>query len=687
MRKGLTYMLSTCLMLGLPTITQAQELGDSKESVEPLITNEMIAYPLNRLDSEKVDTQGSYNLNLVSDLPAEDAPFTSTIGNNAITSKAQAESTPNQVSVEKEELAGESQSSEGQADESGLYKANVTGELEKEITGNSTGNNGELSVKPSKEVLQKENEGALNTNELSAKKDIKKADPVLSLSIVGLNITILGENKHSNSLLSRSLLSVELNSSLSLKKQADEQLAQHPNNDLHLLGIGLGLPVLGNVSANVLGQTKANSKEEQSTHRTLLGVDITGSKLVGDAHVGVLEGGKILRDNEEKRHGGLAVVELHNIFWKTHLGVAEFDKVEAPDYEKAHAGLVIVDVNNTPLGDGHLGLAEVKKVETPNYSEFHSGLIIGDVMNTPLGNAHLGLIEYQQTETDEYKSSNGGLVVVDIKDSPINDSHIGIGEFQQVEKKDPVPTQEKPKEEQKQEEQLGTKPVEGNPENGGGNESTKPGNLDQPSSPVRPSNPNQPSNPDQSSDSGNPGQLPPSTPANGGNQEQPGKVILPGTENDVDEKPADIHENAKVNEIILANDQEKNDPIAKFIEELIDTGNKMILNQPNTDNLSQLKNGLDEEQKNRNRPLGSQMVLIFAFSSSANGGSSTNGPSGSSGSSGSNGGSGIAAYLDHAYTNNIDLNNQMNCILDELSDQWIKGPPIEPPKSSFFLVA
>jgi hypothetical protein len=605
-RKGLTYMLSTCLILGLPTITQAQELSKSKESVEPLIANETIIYPLNRLDSEKVDTQESYNLNLASDLPAADTPFTATIGGNA---KVLAESTniseqPNQVLVEKEGLAGESQSSEGQVAESGHYKANVTDGLEKETNGNPVKNRGKL------------------------------------------------------------------------------QLAQQLSNDSHLLGIGLRLPVVGNINANILGQKKASSNEEQSTRRTLLGVDITGSKLVGDAHVGVLEGGKILRDNEDRRSGGLAVVELDNMFGKTHLGVAEvreqtseninklqsgllladlgdtpfgdahfgvaeFNKVEAPDYKEVHTGLVIADVNNTPLGDGHLGIAEVKKVETPDYNEFHSGLIIGDVTNTPLGNAHLGLIEYQQTETDGYKSSNGGLVVVDI-DSPINDSHIGIGEFQQVEKKDPVPTQEKPKEEPKQEEQHDTKPAEGNPGNG----STQPGNLDQPS------------------DSVNPGQLPPSTPINDGSEEQPGKVTSPKAENNLDE--------------ILTNAQEKKDPIAKLIEELTDAGNKIILNQSNTDDSGQLKNVLDEEQKNRNHPLGPQMVSMFTSSGSTNGGSSTNG---SSGSSGSSGGSGIAAYLDGAYTNDIDLNNQINHILDELSDQWIKGPPVEPPKSSFFLAA
>ena len=647
MRKGLTYILSTCFILGLPTITQAQELGQSKESVEPLIKNETITYPLNRLDSEKVNTQGSYNLNLASDLPAADVPFTSTIGGNA------------------ERLTGKSQSSKGQVAESGHYKANVTGELEKKITGNYVKNKNELSVKPSKEILQKENKGALNTNELPAK-DNKKVTPSLSLGIgeLNININILEEKR--------------------------------------LLGIGLGLPVVGNVNANILGQTKASSAEEQSTRRTLLGVDITGSKLVGDAHVGVLEGGKVLRDNEEERNSGLAVVELDNIFGKTHLGVAEareqisgninkfqsglllaglkdtpfgganfgvaeFNKVEAPDYKEVHTGLVIADVNNTPLGDGHLGIAEVKKVETPDYNEFHSGLIIGDVTNTPLGNAHLGIIEYKQTETDEYKSANGGLVIGDIKDSPIiDDSHIGIGEFQQVEKKDPAPTQEKPKEEPKQEEQPDTKPVEGNPGNKDGNGST------------------QPSNPDQPSDCVNPGQLPPSTPVNDGSQGQPGKEASPKTGNNATETPADIHQNTKVSEIILANDQEKNDPIAKLIEELIDAGNKTILNQSNTDDLSQLQNVLDEEQKNRNHPLGSQMVSIFTSSSSTNGGSSTNG---SSGSSGSNGGSGIAAYLDYAYTDDIDLNNQMNHILDELSDQWVKGPPIEPPKSSFFLVA
>jgi hypothetical protein len=638
MRKGLTYILSTCLILGVPTITQAQELGESKESVEPLIQNETITYPLNSLDSEKVNTQESYNLNLAS----ADAPFTST---------------------------------KGQVAES---KANVTGELEKEIAENSGENKGELSAKPSKEVLQKEDKGALNTNALPAKKDNKKATPSLSLGIGGLNINInvLGEKR--------------------------------------LLGIGLGLPVVGNVNVNILGQTKASSAEEQSTRNTLLGVDITGSKLVGDARVGVLEGGKVLRDNEEERNGGLAVVELDNIFGKTHLGVAEvleqtsgninklqsglllaglkdtpfgdanfgvaeFNKVEAPDYKEVHTGLVIADVNNTPLGDGHLGIAEVKKVETPDYSEFHSGLIIGDVTNTPLGDAHLGLIEYKQTETDEYKSSNGGLVIGDIKDSPIiDDSHIGIGEFQQVEKKDPAPTQEKPKEEPKQEEQPDTKPVEGNPGNKDGNGSTQPENSEQPI------NQDQPSNPDQPGDCVNPGPLLPSTPVNDGSQEQSGKATSPKTGDNVTETPADIHQNTKDSETILANDQEKKDPIAKLIEELVDAGNKIILNQSNTDDLSQLQNVLDEKQKNSNHPLGSQVVLIFTSSSPTNGGSSTNG---SSGSAGSNGGSGIVAYLDYAYTNDIDLNNQMIHILDELSDQWVKGPPIEPPKSSFFLVA
>lgn len=109
-------------------------MGGSKESVEPLIKNETVTYSLNRLDSEKVDTQGSYNLNLASDLPAANAPFTSTIGGNA------------------ERLTGESQPSEGQVAES---KANDSGELEKEIAENYVENKGELSVNQARKCSKK----------------------------------------------------------------------------------------------------------------------------------------------------------------------------------------------------------------------------------------------------------------------------------------------------------------------------------------------------------------------------------------------------------------------------------------------------------------------------------------------------------------------------------------------------
>jgi len=61
--------------------------------------------------------------------------------------------------------------------------------------------------------------------------------------------------------------------------------------------------------------------------------------------------------------------------------------------------------------------------------------------------------------------------------------------------------------------------------------------------------------------------------------------------------------------------------------------------------------------------------------------------SGSAGSSNANAGLGIAALLSSDCLCEIELSNQMSKQQIELSDQWRKPPPIDPPQASFFLYA
>jgi hypothetical protein len=115
-------------------------------------------------------------------------------------------------------------------------------------------------------------------------------------------------------------------------------------------------------------------------------------------------------------------------------------------------------------------------------------------------------------------------------------------------------------------------------------------------------------------------------------------------------------------------------------EELTNASSKMVLHKqfenhspvlgkPNVPNLN--------DSSNSDVPL-----ALFSVSSSSGG--SVN-ASGFGGSASSGFGSGADALVDSVFQKEMELKSQVKFFLQELSDEWIMAPPINPPQASFFL--
>ncbi|MDQ0215280.1 hypothetical protein J2S13_001680 [Oikeobacillus pervagus] len=591
------------------------------------------------------------------------------------------------------------------------------------------------------ESVQASEEKAPMMNE-SLEEEKEKIMPVLSIRLLGLSINILGENKRKNSPFKRSLISFDINESLKVRKDADEKLEgqQTLKDNWGLLGIGIGIPGVGNLQLDlfpakvvktktgtklsseggVLGLRisdakdrdvfnlnviagkgeKSEKSEDYSSQGGLLGLGLSDSKKTKTLDLNVLFGKKVKKDDNEFSTGGLAAIDVKNPAGNAHVGVIESTKQVIGDTTKTRSGVLLADLTDTQIGDAHLGVGEVSTVVSPNHKEVHAGVVLGDIKNSPLGDNHLGVIEYHKKETEDIKTSSGGLVIVDTKDSPIGDVHIGVGEWSTKENKSPSPNPSEPSEEPSQDDN--TKPSDNKPDP---DDSTKPSDKPSQEGPDQGEKPGQSEKPSnhnpKSEDQTNNGKPSPTSPITPSKPEQPSKpgqkVIdqdkLPGS--DIITLPLLSQEGSNIggqmaeselvelvsedqNEVANMKSLDKEHSIADFIQELTDAGNKTVLNAQSENDVSQLQEIVDSVNEKMNNSLQLTPASSQVTPSSGSG-------SGSSGSSVSGGGSGMVACLDYKYLNEVTLSNHVNYVLNELSDQWINAPPIEPPQSPFFL--
>lgn len=607
-------LLSICLLVLAPSLVQAEELEQSAVPIDTTTEDISASNSLQQDSSEQSEVSSDLS-QLSSALTTDvqgilqgDGDFTVSsslqVSNESINSDTNA-----QVSEQPTVQASETKII---ADDQGTVNTPQTSEISGEQTVSAENSNVSVSA------------------ELPAVKQNTVINPLLSVNLLGISVDVLGENKQGNSLVDRSLLSINANS------LANEDLSstQPLGTSGGLLGIDLGLPTIGNVNLDLLSGATAKSATGETllTQGGLLGLGITDSALLGDVNLGVLTGN--LQD-ENNLSGGLATIDIDNLLGQTHIGLIEGNKSTIGDITTIQGGLLLTDLNSTLLGDTHLGVLEVNSIETPEYKELHTGLILGDIQNSLLGDNHLGILENQQKETDEGKISSGGLVIIDSKDSPLGNTHIGVGEIETIANKEPI-----------------SKPTDSNP-------------VDSTTSTI--SEPSEMEEEKYKQDSN------PSFPI-GEDLDVTIKPIEKGTQ---------IEELETVDEVHVTDEQENKDSVADFIKELTDAGNKIVLNQQTEKDSDELKQIIDMANEKRNH----SESMLPSSGASFSGSSSGTGSAGASGSSVSNAGSGVAAYLNAEYIKEVALNNQAQFIVNKLSDQWQLAPPVEPPKSFFFLHA
>lgn len=167
-----------------------------------------------------------------------------------------------------------------------------------------------------------------------------------------------------------------------------------------LLGVEItNSALLGDINLDLHTGTTSSSLtgEPFETQDSLLGVEITDSTLLGDVSLDVLTGN--LQDLNSIS-GGLVTLDANHLLGQMHVGVLEGAKSTIEDITSIQGGLLLADLTGTLLGDTHLGVAENEVVKTDEYTWNHGGLVIVDTKNTPvLGNVHTGVLEYENYVT------------------------------------------------------------------------------------------------------------------------------------------------------------------------------------------------------------------------------------------------------------------------------------------------
>ena len=287
----------------------------------------------------------------------------------------------------------------------------------------------------------------------------------------------------------------------------------------------------------------------------------------------------------------------------------------------SRSGLLNVDLKGSILGDTHLGIAEITSIESLNYKDNYFGLINADIINPILGEDHIGAWIFHQIETAEGTTVSGGLVIADLNDSLLGDAHIGVGEFGSLDPPNPSVPTENP---------TGEIPIQ-----------------NKPSSPGKPARP-----PDLNNTGINQGNI------------------------SVEDKSTQYF--SSFDESMQSADRLA--PVAELSAVLTNAGNKDGSHQQSEKELASLKK-LAEANVNG---LTNSVIQMALLQNAPSGNSSSSG-SGSGSSSSGSGGSGADSILDSAYDAELGIETNVQIILQEMADEWIKAPPIKPPQATFFL--
>lgn len=461
--------------------------------------------------------------------------------------------------------------------------------------------------------------------------------PLLSLNLLGLNINLLGYEVREDGHIIPNLLNMNVGSKWGL------------------LGLGLGLPAVGNLNLDVLFFNK-NKTESGSTKTSggLLGLGLTESKLLGDVNIGLASGQKEEKDDQKDVSGSLASIDLNNKIGQTHVGVVEF-----------------------------------RQSKRPTYIETNVGLLNADLKSNHLGEAHLGVGEFHQKETEDEIITSVSLVTVETENIPIvGDLNVGLGKFDSMENKQ-KPNNPKPGDNNTNPGGNSTKPEDNNT-NPGNNNNPKPGNNN-----PNPGNNNSPIPGGQNGNLGenNNNQSPNVVDTDGqpkqNNTNKNNDIKGPGLVNPnigySESEPSDLDEqqikiDKEPESLVTLMNLDSEDSVYKYLHELVDAGNKVVMN----DQVHPMGNEPDNTKENGRS--GSDIMTVFNQSVPTNSGSSSSSTSGSSNGNSGGGQAGFYAFLQNGIIPEVLSKAEVLDSSYVYKDQWIGDLLGKPPAVSFFLI-
>lgn len=461
--------------------------------------------------------------------------------------------------------------------------------------------------------------------------------PLLSLKLLGLNINLLGYEVREDGHIIPNLLNINVGSKWAL------------------LGLGLGLPAVGNLNLDVLSFNK-NKTESGSTKTSggLLGLGLTESKLLGDVNIGLASGQKEEKDDQKDVSGSLASIDLNNKIGQTHVGVVEF-----------------------------------RQSERPTYIETNVGLLNADLKSNHLGEAHLGVGEFHQKETEDEIITSGSLVTVETENIPIvGDLNVGLGKFDSMENKQ-KPNNPNPGDNNTNPGGNSTKPEDNNT-NPGNNNNPKPGNNN-----PNPGNNNSPIPGGQNGNLGenNNNQSPNVVDTDGqpkqNNTNKNNDIKGPGLVNPnigySESEPSDLDEqqikiDKEPESLVTLMNLDSEDSVYKYLHELVDAGNKVVMN----DQVHPMGNEPDNTKENGRS--GSDIMTVFNQPVPTNSGSSSSSTSGSSNGNSGGGQAGFYAFLQNGIIPEVLSKAEVLDSSYVYKDQWIGDLLGKPPAVSFFLI-
>lgn len=649
-QKFFAYLLSASVIFAMPTMAQAAESGDTTGGS----ASDSSLQETNALEETAIDQ----NLNDFNNLEASNNLDEQTaVEENQQDSETSQEATL--VTTESSETAKENeiQSNKDEALSTAIAESNETIK-ENEVQSN----NDEIT---SASDVNAESNPKIDEQEL-ANKQSSKEEGVLAAANQPEQESVVVQNDRKQLPLSIRLLG-DSNSTQSSKGLAS-----------NLLSIGLNLPVIGNISLNLLSTSTIVSKTGHTyvVPTGLLGIGITNSLLLGNLNLGVLAGN--IQDNNNFQ-GGIVTLDTDNLLGKTHLGIIENNKSTTNDEQSFQTGLLLGDLKDTLLGDAHIGVAELNTHTTAESNSVQSGLLLGDLHNSLLGDQHVGVGEYRQTETADSKEITAGLILVDSENTPVGDYHVGVGEYHQtetadgkeittgliiVDSKDASDGDDQAGEEEHDQSQTD----DNSDKNDEGVTKDNGKTSDLPTTSTEPIN-----------------TVPPTINPNGNDKSE--NVTEPFLDG-----PDASGQNASSQDLVASTkdlsssvsekvENQKESTLVQTIKELIKAGNSTILNE-------ELAGLYDKDVQNiftKDNQANNSLAVTSYSSTTVSSGGPSSGP-GAASSSVSNSDS-IPSYLSSERFN-LEVENYLgSSIVKKLADQWKGDPLIEPPKSSFFLNA